>query len=209
MQDQKQTQQKAVLISIQPQWCEKIAARWKTMELRKSKPNIPVPFKCYIYQTRHKWVFKLLRGLGADNLADTLQNGFAKVIGEFMCDHIMGRCEMANADIAEQQSLVRREKILEYSGGKQVFGWHISDLVIYDEPKPLYNFKKCGALKMEELDEELCRYCAPTDYGEHKFSATPNGYLSCEGSWCDSAYEDYMENFTLTRPPQSWCYVEV
>lgn len=39
---------KAVLISIQPIWCEKIAARWKTMELRKTKPNMPLPFKCYI-----------------------------------------------------------------------------------------------------------------------------------------------------------------
>lgn len=131
---------KAVLISIQPQWVEKIAARWKTLELRKSKPNIQVPFKCYIYQTRLKWVFNLLRQLKMDHLADILSAGFGKVVGEFVCDHILGHCEMENADIAEQQSYVRRKKILEYSGGKQVYGWHISDLVIYDEPKPLSKF---------------------------------------------------------------------
>ena len=74
---------KAVLISIQPIWCEKIAARWKTLELRKTKPNIPLPFKCYIYQTKFKWVFNLLRSLELDDIADALTIGFGKVIGEF------------------------------------------------------------------------------------------------------------------------------
>lgn len=121
---------------------EKIAAKWKTMELRKSKPNIPVPFKCYIYQTRLKWVFNLLRRLGKDGIADTLAAGFGKVVGEFVCDGFLYNCEMANADLAEIQSQVHRDKIREYSGGNQVFGWHISDLVIYDDPKPLNEFMK-------------------------------------------------------------------
>lgn len=133
---------KSVMISIQPQWVEKIAARRKTMELRKSRPNIPVPFKCYIYQTRHKWAFKILRAMKLDTLADTLESGLAKVVGEFECDNILRYCQMANADFAEQQSCVRRDKIFEYSGGKEVFGWHISDLQIYDEPKDLDFFRK-------------------------------------------------------------------
>lgn len=53
---------------------------------------------------------------------------------------ILRNCEMANADIAEAQSCVKREKILEYSGGHEVFGWHVSDLVIYDKPKELSEF---------------------------------------------------------------------
>lgn len=132
---------KSVLISIQPKWVEKIAAGWKTLELRKTVPNLPMPFKCYIYQTKHRWAFKLLRSLKLHNLVDRLDIGFGKVIGEFVCDHILGHCEMANADIAEQQSCVRRGKILEYSGGKQVYGLHISDLVIYADPKPLRSFR--------------------------------------------------------------------
>lgn len=70
--------------------------------------------------------------------ADNFLNG--KVIGEFVCDIILRNCEMANADIAEAQSCVKREKILEYSGGHEVFGWHVSDLVIYDTPKELSEF---------------------------------------------------------------------
>lgn len=133
---------KAVLISIQPQWVERIAAGFKKLELRKTVPNIPRPFKCYIYQTRLKWVFNLLRRLGWDSIADTLALGFGKVVGEFECDGILYNCEMANIDLAEELSCVPRKEIREYSSGKQVFGWHISKLVIYDTPKDLREFIK-------------------------------------------------------------------
>lgn len=181
----------AVLLSVQPMWCEKIASGRKTLELRKSKPNLPLPFRCYIYQTRLRWVFKLLRSLGMDALADTLTIGSGKVIGEFTCDYILGHCEMANADIAEQQSCVRREDIFQYSGGKEVYGWHISDLVIYDEPKPLRSFSR------------PCPYELPD--GARKNVPCP----------CDKFTWGFDEHTGLSyctrrleRAPQSWCYVE-
>lgn len=40
---------KAVLISIRPEWVEKILAGEKTIEVRKTRPNMRTPFKCYIY----------------------------------------------------------------------------------------------------------------------------------------------------------------
>ena len=43
---------KAVLISIQPKWCELIASGKKTVEVRKTKPKIAPPFKVYIYCTK-------------------------------------------------------------------------------------------------------------------------------------------------------------
>ncbi len=180
---------KAVMISIQPQWCEKIAARWKSLELRKSKPNIPLPFKCYIYQTRLKWVFNLLRMLEMDDIADTLTIGFGKVIGEFVCDHILGHCEMGNADLAEQQSYVRRADIFKYSGGKEVFGWHISDLVIYEEPKAL-----------GEFHFPPDRYCKRNLCGGCPYDEIPdvNGEYRYDCNW----------ERPLLNPPQSWCYVE-
>lgn len=70
---------KAVLISIQPKWCELIASGKKTIEVRKTRPKIETPFKVYVYMTKHKWIFKLL---------PFLKNRFAKVIGEFVCDRI-------------------------------------------------------------------------------------------------------------------------
>ena len=45
---------KSVMISIQPKWCELIASGKKTVEVRKTRPKIDVPFKCYIYCTQGK-----------------------------------------------------------------------------------------------------------------------------------------------------------
>lgn len=42
---------KAVLISIRPKWCELIATGQKTVEVRKTRPKLETPFKCYIYKT--------------------------------------------------------------------------------------------------------------------------------------------------------------
>ena len=42
---------KAVLISIRPEWVEKIARGEKTLELRKTEPKLETPFKVYIYCT--------------------------------------------------------------------------------------------------------------------------------------------------------------
>lgn len=43
---------KAVLISIRPKWCELIANGTKTVEVRKSRPKLETPIKCYIYCTQ-------------------------------------------------------------------------------------------------------------------------------------------------------------
>ena len=83
------------------------------------------------------------------------ENNFlnGKVIGEFVCDAIIRNCEMANADIAEQQGCIKRGELLKYAGDKEIYGWHISDLVIYDKPKELYEFYKSGVLS---YDDWLC-----------------------------------------------------
>ena len=46
---------KAVLISIRPKWCEKIVGGEKTIEVRKTRPKLDTPFRCYIYCTLPKY----------------------------------------------------------------------------------------------------------------------------------------------------------
>lgn len=174
---------KAVLISIQPKWCELIASGKKTVEVRKTKPKIETPFKCYIYCTQGNGYLESVNGkvqklnyleldLNVDNYVYEL-NG--KVIGEFVCDKIIKlnyscgsyRCEgldrVENDRIASasQLSLYDMKNYLTCKGG---YAWHISDLVIYDKPKELREFNHCGV--------------------------------------------NYHFNPPITRPPQSWCYVE-
>ena len=45
---------KAVMLSLRPQWCEKIFNGSKTIEVRKSRPSIPTPFTVYVYCTKQK-----------------------------------------------------------------------------------------------------------------------------------------------------------
>ncbi len=227
---------KAVLISIQPKWCELIATGKKTVEVRKTVPKLEPPFKCYIYCTNAKpylvwgdvfrgsWVNEITTLSGynrkeAEKIWD-LFNG--KVMGEFVCDEIKNGVltvseYVDSVNIGSKETCLTIDEIKAYLGMKCVdikgqydfYGWHISDLVIYDEPKPLSEFYKCGAVPMEDLDEELCNYCPPTGYGDTRSCYTPNGLQMCEGRWCAEAYQKYLDDeFALTRAPQSWCYVQ-
>lgn len=163
---------KAVLISIQPKWCELIASGKKTIEVRKTRPKMETPFKVYVYMTKHKWIFKLL---------PFLKNRFAKVIGEFVCDDIIVDERGENADVFSkyaQLSLVEQKK---YGANKPLFGWHISKLKIYYKPKELGEF--IGYCEMKpKCYADVVRYCDKTHF---EWKCNP-----------------------LTRPPQSWCYVE-
>lgn len=134
---------KAVLKSIKPKYCELIASGLKTVELCKTRPKLDVPFKVYIYQTKSKWIYKILEWLG-------LHQG--KVIGEFVCDDIsFALCypfpkSFSNRPLFFEkivtQTCLSMDEIKKYGNGEAVNGWHISDLKIYDKPKELSEFRK-------------------------------------------------------------------
>lgn len=72
---------KSVLISIKPKDCELIANGSKTIEVRKTRPKIEIPFKCYIYCTHS--------GVTVKERDRNIYTDFSgKVIGEFVCDGI-------------------------------------------------------------------------------------------------------------------------
>ena len=73
---------KAVLISIQPHWCELIASGEKILEVRKTRPKLETPFKCYIYMTSGDASIPDGSGMVHHH------SGGRCVIGEFMCDRI-------------------------------------------------------------------------------------------------------------------------
>lgn len=186
---------KSVLMSIQPKWCELIVSGKKTVEVRKTKPKLDVPFKVYIYMTKGETVYH-----PRDVFGNTALNG--KVIGEFVCDKVdrMAHCGSCNSDI--RLSLVDEKlyikpldyeylnkcklsyfEIDEYSNGCDVYGWHISNLVIYDKPKELGEFyQKCKSYDKDDWENDDC--------------------LECENP-CGNGGKLYLK-----RPPQSWCYVE-
>lgn len=186
---------KAVLISIRPQWCEKIASGEKAIEVRKTKPNLETPFKCYIYCTAERAGYDALWVLDAPTreeysfiaVSAYLENpkgankGNSKVIGEFICDRIYELAPLNHApDDVEKQACMTREEIVDYLRGTG-YGWHIVNLKIYDTPRELSEFRRACP------NSWYCESCAM--YREN------NG--TCGN-----------ESLQLKRAPQSWCYVE-
>lgn len=193
---------KAVMISIRPNWCQKIASGEKTIEVRKTKPKLETPFKCYIYCTQDKHLAFMQNQTGTNLIACMDANaaipvggaiGNGKVIGEFTCDriyeletkapggsyYVKGDGRPTTNDVARQSCLILKD-MHEYLKAAKGYGWHISDLVIYDEPKELGEFRRVC------VNDLYCESCAM--YWKN-------------GGNCGN------ESLRLKRPPQSWCYV--
>lgn len=191
---------KAVMLSIKPKWCELIASGKKTIEVCKTKPKLETPFKCYIYCTKGRellisingvvqkideWVFDLNHDCHVEEL-----NG--KVIGEFVCDTIkIYPYEPCN----DGEHLIPYDdfgkicmdgiQLYEYLRVNNGYGWHISDMVIYDKPKELSEFMK--PCKYGDESDVSCFLCDKSGYA-------PDMHIDCFN--------------TVIKPPQSWCYVE-
>ena len=166
---------KAVMISIRPKWVEKIANGEKTIEVRKTRPKLDTPFKCYVYCTQ-------------SGVALGAWGKHGKVIGEFTCGRIFPINVFDNGSIQNwlfehmERSCLTYEELAGYIGnGETGYGWHISDLRIYDQPRELTEFRK-------SCPNDL--YCEDCAMYSNNNGICNNGALP------------------LRRPPQSWCYVQ-
>jgi len=136
---------KSILMSIQPQWVEKILNGEKTIEVRKAAPK-EVPFKVYIYCTGVKNLnlteyIKLFRETGG-----AIDYWHGKVVAEFVCNKVETIPVDSEAfTFISKPACLTIDELIEYCSGKDMYGLHISDLKIYDEPKELREFfKPCG-----------------------------------------------------------------
>ena len=187
-----------VLISIQPYWCYLIASGCKTVEIRKNHPRLKPPFRCYIYMTAAQRLGRLWEyDTAYKNTSGRVLNGSQKVIGEFICDRItdlgnistdpwrylLGNIHEDHKRLVTEEACLTEEVLLKYGGR---YAWHISNLVIYDQPKDLSEFWQAG-----NGVEEYCIACP-----HHEVDVVEEPCKNCDGN------RKY-----LYRPPQSWCYV--
>lgn len=208
---------KAVMISIRPKWCEKIARGEKTVEVRKTRPKLETPFKCYIYCTQARERLITILKDGDENYGEIYRGKPVfiktdegsvcdmwgkrqKVIGEFVCDRIFPIDVYDNGCIKDWnfecmwQACLPYEGIAAYIGReKRGYGWHISDLKIYDKPKDLSEF---SPMCMYKNDDKSCQ-SRMIACSYQKYDYNPDGSINLVE--CGR---------TLERPPQSWCYVE-
>lgn len=196
---------KSVMISIKPYWVFLIIAKtmgWnidkeKTVEVRKTCPQDDEWNKVgKIYCTKDKKSFNHI----PKKYQPFMEKFLGKVIGEFVCDRIdtirkrgiddnfdycyLSLDKWGNDDIepeitAVKNSCVLRDDLNDYGkNSRMLYGWHISNLKIYDKPKELSEFEK------------------PCNH---------NCFVPCP-HYRGKEYE--CEKPMITRPPQSWCYVE-
>ena len=177
---------KAVMLSIRPKWCEKIAGGEKTIEVRKTRPKMNTPFKCYIYCTLPKYPHEDF--IATDYPRPQFYGG-GKVIGEFICDaitrvNICGFWDDSGKQLDNRlkDTCLTSEEFGNYLGENVGYGWHISNLKIYDTPKELTEFHTW----------EKCKSCSKSGY---------------ESTACIYD-ENCMVPVAITKAPQSWCYVE-
>lgn len=130
---------KAVMMSIQPKWCELIASGKKTVEVRKTRPKLEMPFKCYIYCTANKNGVKDLLEIHGNDGKIYKANG--KIIGEFVCDTYIVDKTFGYDPLMYAAACMSESDVAWYCTSKEMYGWHISDLVIYDIPRELSEFR--------------------------------------------------------------------
>ena len=179
---------KSVLISTRPKLVEKICHKIGEDETGKAiyekrievRKTAPkeVPFKAYIYCTKEKKQDDII---WAGIFGDRGKwNG--RVIGEFICNNAseLDYVYYWNNGYEFATCLTYRQ-VADYGKGKTLYGWHISDLKIYGSPKELSEFSRPCSYS------GLCFSCKRTSFKK-------DGNLLC--------------NTKITRPPQSWMYVE-
>lgn len=213
----------AVMLSIKPKWCELIASDDKTIEIRKTRPKIEPPFKCYIYCTYGRKIpngfggtseatyyslYRLRNGDVIRNITDKtdcykMQKLNGKVIGEFICNNIDRihvptelMWEKDIAEFSERTLNILNQSCLSYDDIINYSGCSLS----HYNPRQEYLYAwHISALKMYTTPKPLEQF--------KKYNRT------CEYSDLGFAIPDCQKclnkNCYLQKPPQSWCYVEV
>ncbi len=185
---------KSVLISIQPYWLFLIIAKtmgWdidkeKTIEVRKNYPKDENwDRKAKIYCSKNKQSFAKI----PKEYQPLMEKFLGKVIGKFVCDTIITDRTFGHDPIFNALSCMSDAEIASYCTENEMYGWHISDLKIYDTPK--------------ELGEFYTDSCINFRTGECVSPTNKCVYL------IHNSQGDIQPCITkLKRPPQSWCYIE-
>lgn len=114
-----------------------------------------------------------------------------RVIGEFICDKVDKytfshyEAEYRVTHVEQNAMCLNQPELIHYGKGKTLYGWHISDLKIYDKPKELSEFYRPCSYK------GICYSC-----NRFRPNGTPNDKPN---DFCDGE---------IIRPPQSYMFVK-
>ena len=159
---------KEILMSLHPELCRMVIRGDMRQIPKKNAPYVKTPFKVYLYQTLPRW--------GDWNDSD------GHVIAEFTCDAIyyvlthpdmFAKHPMFYSKSVEETGLTQ-DQIEKYSAGKDVYGWNVKDLVVYDKPRKISEFAsrssthehtEVGLFKLSGLKKAPSNWCYVTQAG--------------------------------------------
>lgn len=213
---------KAVLISIRPKWCELIASGKKTIEIRKTKPKLPTPFKCYIYCTKaripvrdddgyivmyeddlailNEWRSGIGNPCGMLGAGEEFING--TVIGEFICTDI---------SVYDYDYCTHPEIGMDYDCGDNWFCIDDADLekacLSYEDLRNYAGNKDAYGWNISDL----VIYDKPKELNKFNGICSKKALTDCECGSCKRLLETGIGHCPLDwikNAPKSWRYVE-
>lgn len=228
---------KAILMSFQPTPCSLIASGEKTDEVRKKRPKIETPFKVYMYATKsgdrlvikNNGVFEISKTITGKVIGEFICDRIIDYEAELWDDNTFERIVEVrtpydfeeygeyeyitisdNGDENWKDNVLCKSTCLTIEAFRKYLGTgisefctlHISNLVIYDKPRELSDFRIIDNEAVKQCEHRKRVYNNP-DYTHGAW--LPGGYIcnKYETDWCTKC-----KTKPITRPPQSWCYVE-
>jgi predicted transcriptional regulator len=133
--------ERSVLLSIRPEWLEKILNGKKTIEIRKVFPKNYVGW-VYLYCSKAKpYLYETIMEdeyFTSNTICEKILNG--KVVARFWCDKVEEiRVIGTNAEL-NQATQLNDFEIWSYLKGKMGYSINITKLEIFDKPKELNEF---------------------------------------------------------------------
>lgn len=187
-----------VLASLKPYYYYLVGEGIKKIEVRKGMPKASDwDNEVLFYMSKDEKSFAKI----PKEFQGKYRKHFGKVGMQFICDKVerleehieQGGLYYTLVEGFNEQAQLDNWELHDYGKGKTLYGWHISDLKIYDRPKELSEFNA------------VCRYI--------------NEDKSCHFRKVMCPYQqfDYNEDGSINivecsrviiRPPQSWQYIE-
>lgn len=195
-----------VLASLKPYYYYLVGEGIKKIEVRKDMPKASDwDNEVLFYMSKDEKSFAKI----PKEFQEKYRKHFGKVGMQFICDKVdeynfhNGLVEFNSMGLPSRiyssyfifaddykSMCLSYDEVKNYGNGKTLYGWHISDLKIYDKPKELSEFKTPPCEKSEKACGN-CKWLVKIN--------TPDVYE------CECYVEDGRP---ITRPPQSWMYVE-
>lgn len=105
--------EKAILLSLHPEWWEPIKKRKKTLEVRRTRPkNVELPVRVIVYLTAP----------------------VSAIVGEFLCSEFI---KTERVERLARNSCVPLEQLERYAAGGSLYGWVIWDATEWPFRLPL------------------------------------------------------------------------